>query len=469
MSLNPTITFVSAFFNVENQAIESDYIQKCVETFCGFASNGFAILLYLDDAFASLGQIIRQKCPNVQIRNVGTLENTWTYGTVTDAMNLQTSDEYKDLRDFLILMNSKIEFVTCAVHENPFKTMHFAWFDFCIHQYIQRPSETYRRLFVYGHSDLKPCMAFPGISNTDQIYGDFFIGDKVSLLNANQMYRTFLTDYLQTFTQLQPDTKIWLYIRSITEWKCTIWRSQKDDSLVAIPSRSLEVDASLTTIPPREECCRLAIDSLLHQVRNVYLNISNHYKRFGDFQEFPFLHTEPYASRVIICCGEDYGSMTKYIGGLNQIPASTWIFFCDDDQEYHATLLERMKERVVEFGVYQNRYEYVRYGSGGIIHGYVGNMVHRSLLQNALEFPKPECAFSIDDQWMSVYHWMQNNPVYATGIEEYTDLFKTLNNGYEMVGAESLANLGNRDAKIKELEAFFGIVFEFGGGLRKLL
>ena len=58
------------------------------------------------------------------------------------------------------------------------------------------------------------------------------------------------------------------------------------------------------------------------------------------------------------------------------------MFICDDDQEYKSNLIQNMLNNINKLGVYQNRYNIVKHGSGGIIHGYVGNLIHSSLLEN---------------------------------------------------------------------------------------
>ena len=47
-------------------------------------------------------------------------------------------------------------------------------------------------------------------------------------------------------------------------------------------------------------------------------------------------------------------------------------------------------------------------GSGGFIHGYVGNLVNRECLHPLQTFPLPECAYHVDDQWMSIYYFLNN-------------------------------------------------------------
>ena len=236
-----------------------------------------------------------------------------------------------------------------------------------------------------------------------------------------------------------------------------------------IPSEYISVVASFTTIPSRINYCNLVIDSLINQVNHIYISICNNYRRFGIFNTIPeFLFNEPYKSKVTIVYSNDYGSPTKYIGPLHKIEYSQWIFFCDDDQEYHSDIINKMKNNLSKIGVYQNRYNIVKTGSGGIIHGYVGNISHRSFLENLLIFPVTEAARIVDDQWMSIYYFLNNINIYPSGIEDYNTIFKELCNGHEKIGNDSLSGLGNRDSSIKELEHFFQVKFMNDGKIIKL-
>jgi len=228
------------------------------------------------------------------------------------------------------------------------------------------------------------------------------------------------------------------------------------------------VVASLTTIPSRiETSCRLAIDSLLNQVDHVYLSVPSYYKRFSQSIVIPdYFSEEPYKSKVSVVICEDKGPATKYLGALGKIPENSYIFFCDDDQEYCDNLISRMMQSVRPDAVYQNRYSIIQnHTSGGLIHGFVGNLVKASLLKNLPDFPLPDCAYHVDDQWMSIYYFLNNIPIKATGVESYREIYKVLENNHEKLGKDSLASLGTRDARVAELARFFQVKFVEKGAI----
>ena len=66
-----------------------------------------------------------------------------------------------------------------------------------------------------------------------------------------------------------------------------------------------------------------------------------------------------------------------------------------------------MLNNLNKIAIYQNRYNIVKNGSGGIIHGYVGNLIHSSLLENLKSFDLPDIARYVDDQWLSIFCFLE--------------------------------------------------------------
>jgi hypothetical protein len=216
----------------------------------------------------------------------------------------------------------------------------------------------------------------------------------------------------------------------------------------------------MTSIPSRASHCIAAIDSLLPQVDHIYLSACTSYKRFDQGWEAPELDEEPYRSKVTVIYSEDYGPATKYLGAATAIPAGTWTLVCDDDQIYHPSLVQRMRASVKSLAVYQNHYESIKVKtSGGLVHGYVGLLVHSSHLVALKQFPLPEVAHFVDDQWMSIYCFTQGIPVLPTIVENYRDIFAVLDGWHERIGPDSLAGLNNRADMVRALAEYFGVTF----------
>jgi len=471
-----TVTFVTAFLDLYEDRSSDKSIETCKKLFEKLAGSNIAICLYVSKTYEDMGIELEINFPNVKLMPLVNLEETLTYNIImkeNPILPIHRNIKH-DTLNFLILMNAKSELVNNASIINPFNTKYFAWIDFSICHVLKNVDTVLSRLQLFSYSNLKDKMLlFPTPFTREQsssydivtdvhwrFCGGFYIGDKDSIRNMFTLMKEYLPIFIKKTNTIVWEVNIWTFIERNTNWNIQTYYGNHDDSILNIPAEYISVVAGFTTIPSRINTCNLVIDSLINQVEHIYISICNNYKRFGVLSNIPnFLLNEPYKSKVTIVYSDDYGSATKYIGPLNKIDYSQWIFFCDDDQEYHSDIINKMKNNLSNFGVYQNRYNIVKTGSGGIVHGYVGNISHRSFLENLLIFPFPEAARMVDDQWMSIYYFLNDINIYPSGIEDYNNIFKILYNGHEQIGKDSLAGLGNRDLSIKELEQFFQVKF----------
>ena len=481
-----SLTFVSAFLDLREDRSKDKSIETCFKHFQRLASSGIKIHTFMSRYYFDQYRHFIPNIPNIHIDFIE-LEDLQTYKELSEIQYTLPSDRtgHHDTANFMILMNSKIEFVQKAMDANIFDTSHFAWIDFSICHVLKSWNSSSKFLQLMSATALQDkCLVFPGCWNNDaeietvfskihwRFCGGFFLGDRTSLQNMHTLYRTHFANIVLSYGILAWETNLWRFLEVFHGWSPQWYYANHDDSIIRIPFRTFKVVASLTTIPSRiPHECRATLDSLIGQVDQIYLSIANTYKRFGDVTELPaFLEEEPYQSAVTVVRGEDYGPATKYLGALSVIPANSWIFVCDDDQEYSAGLLERMSRVVDSVAVYQNHYgNILQKTSGGIIHGYVGNMIHQSLLNNLPSFPLPPCAYFVDDQWMSIYCHKEGIQIHATNIEAYSDIFKVLDNHHEKWGSNSLSGLHNRDEKVKELCDWFNVRFCHDEGLPYLL
>ena len=471
--MSSPVTLVTAFLALHEDRGSDKSPDRCWDLFRQLVATGLPIVLYTSPEYASQASALP---PSVHVR-ILELKDTLTAQCVASHLPLSvptTNAPHHDTLAFMTLMNAKTELVGRVAKENPFNSTHIGWIDFSICHVFHAAEPTLGRLRTYCSSALRsPMLAMPGCWPAGahsyahavawRFCGGFFLGDLASVQSFCTLHADKFPLWLKATKTLVWEVNIWAWMEATTAWRPDWFAADHNDTIVAVPSHHLSVVASLTTIPPRISTCRLAIDSLLTQVDHVYMCVSNHYERFGDFHPPDYLLGEPYASKVTVVVGSDHGPATKYLGALTQIPQHQWVLFCDDDQEYHPTLVARMAEAVVDHSVYQNRYEIVRHGSGGTIHGYVGNLMYRGVLNALPSHPLPPCARFVDDQWMSVYCFLHGIPIRPTGVIHYNEIFGVLNNGYEKVGEAPLAALGTRDHCVRQLAEYFNITFQPGG------
>jgi hypothetical protein len=455
-------TFVSAFLDLGEDRSKDKSVEKCFGLFGQLAATGIRIHLFLSRCYE--GMIT---APNVSIEYIE-LDQLHTFKDISGMDYALPSNRtpHHDTKNFMILMNSKIEFIHRAMQK--VQSPHYAWIDFSIF-HVLKDLEAAAYLQMLGASALRSGLHFPGCWDKQnpnfssvcwRFCGGFFIGDAASMAGFYTAHRLHFKD-LVAQKGLAWEVNVWAWLEAAGHLRCNWFRADHNDSIIRVPSTAFRVVASLTTIPPRERSCRLALDSLLGQVDQIYLSVSRTYRRFGPWTPWDFLAEEPYASKVTVVYGEDDGPATKYLGGLSQISPTEWVFVCDDDQEYHPTLLARMMNSVGGCAVYQNHYESIKQKtSGGLIHGYVGLLIHGSLLQGLRELPLPPAARIVDDQWMSIYCFLRGVPILPSGVETYADIYKVLDGWHEKIGEASLAGLQNRDQMVSELADAFGVRFE---------
>ena len=454
-----TITYVSAFLDLREDRSNDKSVDTCFGHFQTLAESGIQILVFLSKQYEHR----IPQMPNLQFQYME-LEDLELYKTLPKDVRLPDHrTPHHDTRNFMILMNSKLEFVKRAIDLNPFGTEHYAWIDFSICHVFKENKQTLPFLHLIGNSRLKPCLLFPGCwqANTSvshqsvhwRFCGGFFLGDVNALTQFYQVYKENIAKIVHD--TLMWEVNVWAILEQSYDWHPTWFKADHNDSIVRIPKEYIQIVASLTTSPSRMETdCRSALDSLMPQVDRIYLSVPSYYKRFQAPLQLPaYLEEAPYKEKVEVVIGEDHGPATKYLGGIGTIPRNSWVFFCDDDQEYAPNLVQRMVQTMRSVNeVYQNRYDIIqRTTSGGIIHGYVGNLANIDTLVGLPHFPLPDCAYHVDDQWMSIYYFVRSIPIVRTGIEQYSEIFKILENNHEKIGTDSLAALGTRHERVQQL------------------
>lgn len=229
------------------------------------------------------------------------------------------------------------------------------------------------------------------------------------------------------------------------------------------------VSVSFASIPPRIENREIYkfIDSILHQtypIDKIYINLSSNYIRFRQLEEKELEELKKYSDKIEISFSERDSPILKYIGSLDKIDDDTLLFIGDDDQEYKNDLIENMVKGIFDDKyVYQNRYHIVKTGTAGIIHGFTGLILKKSLLNNLLKWQIPKYLWC-DDQFMSIYFHKQGIKIYPTIINEFDDIYSVLNSsGMEKLGRGgdlSLdKNTNNRDQEILKLELKYDVHF----------
>lgn len=132
------ITFVSAFLCGENPKRSYEAYKQYFET---LAATELKFVLFLDKR-------LDWTFPSNVIVYPVSLEDTWIYQHVSATSTLPHIRNKVDSFEYMVIINSKLEWLVRAINENPYQTDWFAWIDFGIVHVFSNPYWTLQRLIA---------------------------------------------------------------------------------------------------------------------------------------------------------------------------------------------------------------------------------------------------------------------------------------------------------------------------------
>lgn len=229
-------TFVSAFISLDESRPVDKSEDRYFDLFNRLQSTGIRIHLFLSPNYRG-----RVKLTNGIIEYI-TLKELDTYKKAPEGLP-DYRNALHDTRNFLILMNSKVELVKRAMDSQMHSSTHFAWVDFGIcHMFRTLPSSLTQIQQLANTSLPTPCMLIPGCWNKQEVVlshvswrfcGSLFIGDRASI-------EDFYTLHSQEFPKLPHltwEVNVWAHMESLG-WTPTWYKADHDDSIVWAPYTS---------------------------------------------------------------------------------------------------------------------------------------------------------------------------------------------------------------------------------------
>ena len=236
-------TFVTAFIDLHEDRSKNKSVDYCFLHFKQLASTGIKIHVFLSKDYELAPS------ENIFVERIE-LEDLITYKETEDLdLTLPSQrSEHKDTKNFMILMNAKIELVKRAIDSNVFGSTHFGWIDFAI-SYIFKNPITLEYLATLGKSDFTPpLMCVPGCFSSkgyraecifDSIHwrfcGGFFFGDKNSLIKFSEIYRENFRKVLLIRSVMTWETNVWTFLELNTDWNPSWFLADHNDSIIQIP------------------------------------------------------------------------------------------------------------------------------------------------------------------------------------------------------------------------------------------
>jgi uncharacterized protein with PIN domain len=243
-------TFVTSFFNIYEEDYDNQKTMPWrLERFREIAKIGIPICVYVCPSLNSSIEQISKEFPNVKIMQVIPIDELWI---AKECRKVEYSlpsarNDGKDIDRYLMVINSKTEFMCHAIEKNPWKSSHFAWIDFNIsHVFFQKESTLeYLKLIAQCHFN-PSCFVIPGCWNkfdnvfiahiTETIFwrfcGGFFIGDADSIRNFDRLYKEHFPVFIKNSRKLIWEVNFWAWLESNSEWNPTWYLADHNDTIL---------------------------------------------------------------------------------------------------------------------------------------------------------------------------------------------------------------------------------------------
>lgn len=260
----PTLTFTTAFINLNEDRSKDKSPEVRIKHFKTLAKSGIAICLYVSSTYENIGKELENEFENVKLMPIINLEDLETYKLIKRLNpTLPTNRNIeKDTVNYMILQNAKSEFVYKTLISNPFNTEHFAWIDFSICHMISNLDYITNKLYTLKQNKLiKSLLLFPScwskeISketiNNNTIYntinwrfcGSFFIGDSQSILDMHLLLMNLTYNFIHNKNNknntITWEINVWAWLEEIYNWNVLTYKSDHNNSILDVPFNYFE-------------------------------------------------------------------------------------------------------------------------------------------------------------------------------------------------------------------------------------
>lgn len=249
-------TFVTSFFYIYSEDYDHNKtIPWRIERFREIVETGIQLCVYVCPTFEKYVKEIADIYPNVKIMRTMSISETWIHKICSENEYSLPSSRHltKDLDEYMMVINSKTEFMADAIEKNPWNSSHFAWIDFNISHVFFDKAKSLEHLRVFGTRTFAPkFFAIPGCWKqfdnqyithiTECIYwrfcGGFFIGDAESILDFHRFYQSHFPEYLRQHKKLIWEVNFWAWLESNSEWRPTWYKADHNDAIISNMSAS---------------------------------------------------------------------------------------------------------------------------------------------------------------------------------------------------------------------------------------
>ena len=239
-----TIQFVSAFIDLNEDRSKGKSIDVYCKHFLKMASSNIQIYLFLSESYKEPYDRIVGPLENVRIEIIE-LKDLDTYKNVSmlECKMPHVRTDYKDTKNYMILMNSKIEFIHRVMEKTDYS--HYSWIDCSLFHVIHDHVGGINYLKMLSAAHLSESLYIPGCWDKSSIptfhsiswrfCGGFFIGGRKSLNDFYNEYNSLFTNVV-TIHGLAWEVNIWAWLEHIGHLKCIWVKADHNDSIIRLPA-----------------------------------------------------------------------------------------------------------------------------------------------------------------------------------------------------------------------------------------
>lgn len=256
----PSVTFVTAFIDLNEDRPKDRTPETRVNLFRHIANSGVSICLYVSSKYETIGKELENEYENIKLMPILNLEDTETYKLITSYSPELPKHRlvYKDTINYMVIQNAKSELVYNVTLSNPYNTEHFAWIDFSIFHMVTHIEYVARQLvLINDHELVKTFLVFPScwtkekskelIHTTNSIYtsvnwrfcGSFFIGDVKSIQHMHLLVMENLPHFINNTEHTDHiiawEINVWAWLEAKYTWEVSTYQADHNNSILDIP------------------------------------------------------------------------------------------------------------------------------------------------------------------------------------------------------------------------------------------
>ena len=250
-----SITFVTSFFYIYDSEYDATKTTLWrIDRFRELVALGIKLCVYISPEMEQFVRPIADENPEtIKIMRILRHDETIIAKMLEEYPDYKlpsNRNEGKDKAEYHIVINSKTEFMSDAVQQNPWNTTHFAWIDFNItHVFSNKnytlpfvqwmATQTYIKPQCFVIAGCGPWSAYNNVdiaSITESVYwrfcGGFLLADAESILRFHQLYLEYFPKFLREYRTLVWEVNFWSWLETNSDWQITWFAADHNDSIV---------------------------------------------------------------------------------------------------------------------------------------------------------------------------------------------------------------------------------------------